>query len=373
MALRVGLIGCGGAAWVHIRGWLSLGARVRFVGLADPDVTRRRNLHRHIEQHRSGPGVTDELAEFDDYHELLEKAKADAVDILLPHHLHKDCIVTACRRKAHWLCEKPLGLTYDDAEEIRGAMKSASVTGMCAHNQLFMPALVEAKRLLAEGHLGQIYTVISQGGFIMGQPAPGAVLPNGGPQSPIETGPWRTDPVKMGGGELIDSGYHPCYRLLYLAGEKPEGVVAVTARHRLTKLPAEDSALVVCRFPGGATGLVRTSWAMEVPAGHHPFHVIGENGELYGGSSELCFQPNRMQPARMQFPEVDTFMLQIRHFVDCVETGRKPVQTYEDGIAVLDLILRAYESTRQSQMGVRGFAADMRSVCPADQEASTHA
>jgi len=350
MSLRVGLVGCGAVAWAHARGWASLGGRVRFAGLADPDLHRRRSLREHLEHQRRGPGFNDSLREYDDYRELLADAKPDAVDILLPHHLHKDCLVAACQQHVHWLCEKPLCISRAEAEEIRAAMQASPVIGMCAHNEIFMPALLEAKRLLNEGYLGQVYTIISQGGFIMGQPTPGTIVRPDAP-SPVAVGSWRADLAKMGGGELIDSGYHPCYRLLYLAGQSPDRVLALTARHRLTTLPAEDTAVVLCTFPSGATGLVRTSWAMEVPAGHQLFHVIGEKGELFGGSQELRFQPNRMQPAVLSFPDVDTFLLEVRHFVECVESGTPPIQTYEDGIAVLDLILRAYDFARTPQPG----------------------
>lgn len=343
MSLRVALIGCGEGAWAHVRGWLSLGGRVQIVGLADPDPKRRRALRDHFEQQHSGVRAVDNIREFDNYPELFADLRPDAVDILLPHSLHKDCILTACQHGAHWLCEKPLCINRAEAEQIHAVMSSAAVTGMCAHNQIFMPALAEAKRLLNDGALGQIYTIISQGGFIVGQPPPGSPPEINGSQEPVRPGSWRADPAQMGGGELIDAGYHPSYRLLYLAGERPVEVIAMTARHRVQHLKAEDTAVVFCRFPSGATGMVRTSWAMEIPAGHHPFHVIGEKGELFGGNRKLYFQPTHMQPAHIQFPEVDTFLLQIRHFVECLESGTQPIQIYTDGLAVVDLIFRAYD------------------------------
>jgi len=148
----------------------------------------------------------------------------------------------------------------------------------------------------------------------------------------------------MGGGELIDTGYHPTYRLLFLAGSEPATIAAVTGTYRLKHMQAEDTATVLIGFKNGITGLIRTSWAMTNPAGHFPFHVIGQHGELYGTPNELYVKPSRFgEPAKMTFPEVNTFEAEITHFVDCIEQGQQPVQSYKDGIRVLRVIRAAYD------------------------------
>ncbi len=341
MALRVGLIGCGGIAGAHLRGWLGVGARAEIVALADPDPAARWRRRTQLNGTPNGKLRPTTVLEFDGFEELIERAKPDVIDICLPHHLHKPCIVRACGAKVHWLCEKPLCLDRAEAEAIREAMRSAGVVGMCAHNQIFLPAVAEARRLLSGGALGRVYRIESNDCFIMGLPPVGS-LPGTPGESPVAAGSWRADRRRMGGGELIDTGYHPAYRLLYLAGERPTRVCAMVARHRMSQMDGEDTATVLCSFPSGASGQVFTSWAMEIPTGQHLIHVVGERGELYGGPSDLWFQPTRMEPARMRLPEKDTFAAEIEHFVTCVETGRAPVQTVEDGIAALEFILDAY-------------------------------
>lgn len=339
--IRVGLVGCGGVAPAHIRGWANLADRAQIIAVADPDREARQRRRDQLLQLYNRSSVT----EFDDYARLIEQARPDVVDICLPHNLHKDCILAACRAKADWLCEKPLCLTRAEAAEIRQAMSGTAQIGMCAHNQIFMPIVAEARRMIDDGAIGKIFAIQSFDCFIMGLPPIGS-LPGSPGVTAVEQGMWRADPQKMGGGELIDTGYHPCYRLLYLARENPAVITAITANHRLKEMQAEDTASLLCRFPSGATGLVHTSWAMELPAHQYPIHVIGERGEIYGGLTRMWYQPTRMTPATIHFDEVDTFSLEIAHFADCVETRAQPVQSYEDGIATLELILRAYESAR---------------------------
>ncbi|MEZ4680578.1 MAG: Gfo/Idh/MocA family oxidoreductase [Caldilineaceae bacterium] len=77
---------------------------------------------------------------------------------------------------------------------------------------------------------------------------------------------WRNDPAKMGGGELIDTGYHPTYRLLFLAGKQPTAVSAMLGTYRLP-LAAEDTALASVMFEDGMIGQVFSSWALRRAGG----------------------------------------------------------------------------------------------------------
>ena len=332
MALKVGIIGCGGIARGHLRGWLAISDKAEVVAFADIDAG---NLAWFKET--AGGGRT-----FKDYKQMLARTKLDAVDICLPHHLHTPAILAACKAKVHWICEKPLCLDLKEADTIDKAVKKSGVVAMMAQNQVFMPAILEAKRWLLRGDLGRVYSITSQDCFILGGERPGT-MPGLPVPSPIAPDTWRADLKKMGGGELIDTGYHPTYRLLYLAGEAPAQVKAVTGRYRQAQLPAEDTATVLVKFPSGVTGTIRTSWAHEMPADHHAFHIVGEKGQLYGGGSTIYFKPNGWQPARFDGPEVETLSAEVAHFVMCLLENRRPVQTHEDGIAVLRLITAAYE------------------------------
>ena len=334
MALRVGLIGCGGIARAHWNGFDANRERAELVALADVSAEGRAWFKQHV------PDAT----EYDDFNKMMQTEKLDAVDICLPHHLHHPCIMTAIEQGLHWICEKPLCMTLDEAADIEKAMAGGKLIGMSAHNQAFFPSLLEARRLIDEGQIGEIYMVISEDCFIMGLPAPGA-LPGAEPWCPVAPGNWRADLEQMGGGELIDTGYHPSYRLLFLAGGEPVRIAAVTGKYRNKHMKAEDTATVLIGFDNGITGLIRTSWAMETPYGHYPFHVIGSNGELFGTPNELHWKPARFsEPAVMKFDPVDTFTAEITHFVDCVEQGTEPLQSYKDGIRVLHVIRKSYES-----------------------------
>jgi predicted dehydrogenase len=155
----------------------------------------------------------------------------------------------------------------------------------------------------------------------------------------------------MGGGELIDTGYHPTYRLLYLAGSEPVEVVAQTARFRLHHWEEEDTAEVMLRFASGAFGQILSSWAMPNPLGPYYFCVLGERGQVYATADTLYVELNGLaEPATRKFERVDTFAAEVEHFADVLAAGKRPIQSVAEATNVLKVILAAYRSVEEMRV-----------------------
>ena len=116
---------------------------------------------------------------------------------------------------------------------------------MSAHNQLFMPVVQEAKKLIDDGAIGRVRWIRSQDCFAAGN-------------TEREKWGWRADMKTQGGGELIDTGYHPSYRLLYLAGSPVADIKAQMGRYA-QNIEGEDTASVTIRFANGAIGEAASS------------------------------------------------------------------------------------------------------------------
>lgn len=318
--LRLALIGTGGIAGAHVRGLLALPDLIECVALCDVSAE---NLHRRNES------LGGKVPVFHDWQQMLAVAGGtlDAVDICLPHHLHAPAILDAAAAGKHILCEKPLCLDLAEADRIAAAVERAGILYMSAHNQLFLPVVREAQQLIAAGAIGAVRWIRSQDCFAANK----------------ETfrGKWRANAKLQGGGELIDTGYHPTYRLLHLAGAPVTGVRGTMGRF-VQEIEGEDTAAVQVRFANGVIGEILTSWAFALPHGTHQIHVIGEKGQLFGSQNELFLLPAGFnQPAQRHLPQVDTFTEQLRHFADCIRTGQRPLHSVAEGRAVLEVILRA--------------------------------
>jgi predicted dehydrogenase len=326
MTIKVGLIGCGGIANPHVKGYLQIADQARITAVAD---VVDENAQRRAEQ-VGGAQI------FHDYHEMLATADIDAVDICLPHHLHKDAIVAAANAKKHILCEKPLCLTPEEAVAVEQAVRENGVTLMCAHNQLFLSPIARAKQLLQEGLLGKIYELRTTDSFFNNF-------------DPKNMG-WRANRSMIGGGELIDTGYHPTYLLLYLANSEPVEVTAMLSKHRLEFMDGEDSAQVLVRFADGAVGSIVTSWAYRPAPITERFSIVAEKGSMHSYGSDLFYKLHDEEEVKIELPAVETFAAEIADFVSCLRENRRPINTEVEGINVLKVILGAYKSVEEKRI-----------------------
>ncbi|MDX3006166.1 Gfo/Idh/MocA family oxidoreductase [Kribbella solani] len=319
--LKVGLIGAGGIASAHIKGYRAHADRIGVTAVADavPETAKRRA------EELGATACTD-------YRDLLANEDLDAVDICLPHHLHRDAIVAAAEAGKHVLCEKPLCLSAAEAADVRKAVTENGVTLMCAHNQLFMPAVAKAKELLEAGTIGTVYEVRTTDSFY-------------NDFDPSSMG-WRASARTSGGGELIDTGYHPTYLMLHLAGGLPVEATAMLSTHRLKFMEGEDSAQVLIRFDNGVVGQLVTSWAYQPAASTERFSAVGELGSLTSDGTSLSYRLRSGETETFEFEPVDTFVAEIGHFADSLANQQRPLHTEAEGIAVLGILLAAYEGAR---------------------------
>lgn len=324
MTVKIGLIGAGGIANPHVNGYLKIPDQAKITAVADVVAE---NANRRAEQ-AGGAAV------YSDYHDMIANADIDAVDICLPHHLHADAIMAATAAGKHVLCEKPLCITTAEAEKIAAAVKESGVTLMCAHNQLFMPPVAKARELIQNGTLGKVFEIRTTDSFF-----------NGGLNRDMG---WRGSVATAGGGELIDTGYHPTYLLLNLAQSEPVEVTAMTSRHRLP-MEAEDSAQVLVRFADGSVGNIVTSWAYKPATITERFSLVAEKGSMWSDGKSLSYKIDE-QTTTLDFPTVETFAAEVADFAACVAEKRRPINTEVEGINVLKVILGAYKSTEEKRI-----------------------
>jgi predicted dehydrogenase len=335
--VRIGLIGAGGIAGAHVAGYRLNPDTVEFAAIADP-------VRESAEKRR---GDDAGIRIFSDYRDMIAAGGLDAVDICLPHHLHADAVIAAADAGLHVLCEKPLCLTLDEAAAIATAAERNGVTIMCAHNQIFAPAVAAAKALAESGALGRVYEVRTTDSFYN--------------DFTLENMGWRARSATSGGGELIDTGYHPLYLLQHLAGGTPTEVAAMLSRHRLEFMEGEDSAQVLVRYDNGVVGHVTTSWAYEPAVGTEKFSLVGEKGSLSSDGTTLVSRLRGEEPVTRTFEPVHEFAAEVAHFAECLREGRRPIQTHVEGIDVLGVILAAYESASTgaiAPVGAPGVAQD---------------
>src|ERR687885_2171391 len=128
--LRVGVIGCGGIAKNHIRGYLDCG-RYEIVGLADLE-----------EAAMAEKDATFKIAprHYRDARQMLAQEQPDVVSICTWHAGHATwTIAAAALRPKAILCEKPMADTIGRAEQMLLACQRNGVKLAIAHQRRFLP------------------------------------------------------------------------------------------------------------------------------------------------------------------------------------------------------------------------------------------
>jgi len=318
--VRLALIGAGGVSKAHAQAILAH-AGVTCTAICDVSATRCGERNAEL-----GGGAR----LFGNWREMLTVAGTtiDAVVICLPHALHAQAIIDCAHAGKHVLCEKPLCTHLDEADAIAEAVHASGVTFMAGHNQLFHPMVKEIRARLDAGAIGELRWLRSQDCFL--HPAGLATS-------------WRGRQETQGGGELIDTGYHPTYTLLHFANAPVVRVRASMARFE-QPIEGEDTASVQLAFANGVIGEVLTSWAFARPAGTHKIHLVGSKGQLYG-TDNVLFEAalGAAEPERIELPKVHTFTAQLAHFHECLRGTARPLHGIAESREVLRIILAATE------------------------------
>ncbi len=144
--LRIGLIGLGTVCeYVHYPGFSRISG-VEIAGLceADEDLLKRRQAQWAV------------AAGFTDLDRFLAAVKPDAVVVAVPNVYHHGIVLRAIRAGCHVLCEKPIGMTIAETEEMYASARAAGVRHMTAFTYRFVPGMRYLKHLVDTGQLGEI-------------------------------------------------------------------------------------------------------------------------------------------------------------------------------------------------------------------------
>lgn len=183
--LKVGVVGGGVIAETHAPYIKAAGGEI--CAIADLSVASSNQL---ADKH----AVQRIYRSLDD---MIEKEAPDVVHVLTPPHTHADLAVTALEKGVHVLVEKPMAMDVAEVERMRAASEKTGALLTVDHNRLFDPVMLEARRLVESGELGDVLAVES---YQAGNASARAWL----------------DRLRGGGlGDLIP---HPLYLQLYFLG-----------------------------------------------------------------------------------------------------------------------------------------------------------
>ena len=339
--LKVGIIGAGGIArGAHIPGYLKLSDQVEVVAVAD--VVRR-----NAEDCATTFGIPNV---YDSYEDMLAAGGLDAVSICTPNKFHAAAAIAAMEAGCHVLCEKPPGITPEEAEAMAATAQKHERLLTYGFHYRYAVEVETLKRFIRAGELGDIYMSRVTAVRRRGIPSWGVF----------------TNKELQGGGALIDIGVHMLDAALYLMDyPEPEQVLARTYQ-KLGSRPGvglggqwdwenfsvEDTAVGMITFKNGASLMLETAFAANVEQDKQmQVSLMGDQGgadvfplKIYQEKHEtlLDVTPAYLKAGKPREEEIAAFVR------GCLG-GDAPASTPREGILLQRIVDALYRSAETGE------------------------
>ena len=279
--------------------------------------------------------------------ELLD-SEIDAVYVASPVNRHLEHVEACAKAGKHVLCEKPLGLTIEEAEKMIATCESNKVKLGTGLMMRFLAQHREALKFIKEGKLGKpVYARAQLSCWY--PPIPGS---------------WRQDPETGGGGSLVDMGSHNIDLLEMFFGNIKS--VSCHINNSIHDYRSEDSAVVSMQFENGAMATVDTFFCIPDNSSKNRLELYGSKGSILAqgtiGQGEagqmIAFlesddmgydaQQARSGVEGMEInPEpVNMYLAEIEEFSRAILDNRDPENNYRIGLRSQKILATCYESAR---------------------------
>ena len=281
---------------------------------------------------------------FTDMHEMMKKIgdRIDVLSILTESGNHAANVLQLSRYGKHFVVEKPMALTIEDADAMISACDGAGVKLVVVKQNRYNLPVQKLRSALEEGRFGKI---------VMGTVRVRWCRTQQYYDQDAWRGTWAMD-----GGVFTNQASHHVDLLEWMLGE-PESVFAKSATALVT-IEAEDTGVAVIKFRSGALGVIEATTATRPKDLEGSLSILGEKGTVEIGGFAVNemktwnFTEARAEDAdilekyRQNPPNVYGFghVAYLEHVVDSIAHGKKALVDGLEGRKSLELIMAIYES-----------------------------
>lgn len=325
---RIGLVGAGGiVTGSHLPAYAQRGWRVS-------RIASRTGVGAKAAAERFGIPVAT-----GDWHEVVDAADVDVVDISLPVHLQPEVCRAAFAAGKHVLVQKPMALDLDIARALVEEAEDAGIVFAVNQNGRFDPSIRAARALIDQGVFGHLVLATME----------------------LRTRqPWQSFWESPAYPRLMVLGmsiHHlDQYRLLF--GE-PDAVTCITAHYPGQPWPGETIASYTLHYPTGMLALSLDDGFPWLPDWSVTWRIegtdaiaLGRIGWPTGGHSEISYA-TAAAPSEWVRPALtgkwfpDAFAGTMGALFDAIATGTEPSNSGRDNLKTLRLVEACYQSAAQ--------------------------
>ncbi|MCX7705909.1 MAG: Gfo/Idh/MocA family oxidoreductase [bacterium] len=328
--VRVAIIGAGFMGSMHAEVYSQL-PNVKIAAIVDQRGEKAKSL---AEKYGAIPYL--------EIGQVLAKPEISIVDICLPTFLHKEYVIKAAEAGKDIVCEKPIALTLDDAQEMVRTCYQKKVRFMVAHVIRFWPEYAFVKRNYDQGRFGKLITITCT------RLSP---KPTWGWQN------WLLDKERSGGA-LFDLHIHDVDYILYLCGQKP---ISLYSRGTFSSEEGYIHVFTTYNFPDGMTAFAEGGWDM---TSNFPFEMkfiaqfekaVVDFDSASSPTLTVYYADGRIDRPQLErktsqvsggnISDLGGYFFELNYFIDHVVHNKEfQVITPEDAVNSLKIVLKELES-----------------------------
>lgn len=268
---------------------------------------------------------------YDNMDRIKDDPDIEVVYVITPPGTHKDFTIRALRAGKHVCCEKPMASSSKECREMIAEAKKANRRLQIGYRCHFEPYNLAAMAACRAGRLGDLRTVRSEHGFVLGW-----------------DGGWHTKKELGGFGAISEIGVYAIQALCYLAGEDPVEIWGTREKLDIPRFKeVEDVNHFNLLFPSGVQGIGSTAYTWNA----NNFVAMGTGGRLVAepatGYSGHQF---RLNGTAMQVEPANQWAAQMDHLSECVRDPAKtliaPGEMGLRDIRIIEAILESANTKR---------------------------
>ena len=315
---------------------------------------------------------------YSSYEEILADPEVDAVELLIPHHLHCEYTVKACEAGKHVAVQKPMAMNLQECDIMIKAARDNNVKLKVSENFIFYPPYRFAKKMLEDGEIGEprgLRLKMNNGGLASANVPIEQHVKRGGPPvgDKVKTTGWEIDPKSWlwrfndtlsGGGPTVwDDGYHKFSTIMYLFGDVEKVVAWIDKTQIIPGVYNDSPATLMWKHKGelplyGVWDIMQSE-ELYVQSKYYTcderVEITGSRGVIWITRCTAAMMPEVAPVIMFRDGELreywdmkhdwaDSFEASTIDFIESIRDDREPVLSGERGREVLKFALAALDS-----------------------------
>ena len=294
---------------------------------------------------------------YTDYRDICTDETLDVIHVCTPNPLHKEMSILAMENGKHVYCEKPLALTWADAQEMLETEKRTGKKLASGMQWRYNTAPMEMKRMYEAGEFGEVYYIRSSQLRPRRLPAYGVY----------------TSKELNGGGVLMDGGPHSIDLAMWLTNNYDVATVRGVTFDKMKNFPdandlgpwdpehfdVEDTAMAMITMKNGLLIYVETAWCsnmlQEAPGIIASIAGNKAGADMVGPGFEEAVRVTKEVDGKLvtqtRIPEQKYNMWEydMDRWVEAVTTGSEPAVTSRQAAIVTRVIEAIYQSAETGE------------------------